>query len=30
MDTEAVELPIGTTVEIGGVSMVLRPWVMKA
>jgi hypothetical protein len=30
VDTAAVELPIGTTVEIGGVSMVLRPWTMKA
>jgi hypothetical protein len=29
VDTAARELPIGETVEIGGVSMVLRPWTMK-
>ncbi len=29
VDTAAKELPIGETVEVGGVSMVLRPWTMK-
>lgn len=28
-DTAAKELPIGETVEVGGVSMVLRPWAVK-
>lgn len=30
VDTAAKELPIGETVEVGGVSMVIRPWTMKA
>ena len=29
VDTAAKELPIGETVEVGGVSMVLRPWTLK-
>jgi hypothetical protein len=29
VDTAAKEMPIGETVEIGGVSMVLRPWQVK-
>lgn len=29
VDTAAIELPIGETVEVAGVSMVLRPWTMK-
>ncbi len=30
VDTAAKELAIGETVEMGGVSMVIRPWTMKA
>ncbi len=29
VDTTAKELPMGETVEVGGVSMVIRPWTMK-
>jgi hypothetical protein len=29
VDTAAKELPVGETVEVGGVSMVLRPWTVK-
>ena len=29
VDTAARELPLGETIEVGGVSMVLRPWAVK-